>query len=290
MHPRYHPCVPVVSGPDGRQLAYAVMGEPKGTPILALHGTPGSARQLAALDGPAKARGIALITPDRAGYGGSTHDPARSIASNARDVGSVLRSMDIDRCSVIGISGGGPFALGCGVVLADRISAVATVGGVAPMMPRDPSLPPDRLVGRVARRSEVGARALFALMVNRGRTRTERTLDQFASLLAEQDALLLREAGPVRTAFLDDLRHPSPTTAKAAARDFWIFEHRWDVDLAKMAVPCHVWHGTEDRNVPVAHARLIAELCPTAHLHLVEGGGHMLLGEIDEVLSALLTD
>lgn len=279
--------VPVVSLPDGRQLGYEVIGDPNGVPIVGLHGTPGSARQLASLDGPARACEIALITPDRAGYGESTHDPGRTIASNARDVGSVLMALDIERCGVIGISGGGPFALGCGVVLAGRVTAVATVGGVAPMVPRDPSLPPDRLLGRVSRRSEACAHALFALMLHRARTRAERTLDQFASLLAEPDVRLLREAGPVRTAFLDDFRHPSPTAARAAARDFWLFEHRWDVHLADMAVPCDVWHGTQDRNVPAAHARVILNACPTARLHLVEGGGHMLLGEIDGILSSL---
>jgi pimeloyl-ACP methyl ester carboxylesterase len=274
--------------PDGRQVAYAVIGDPHGIPVVCLHGTPGSARQLAALDGPARAHGVALVTPDRAGYGRSTHDPARSIASNARDVEAVLRSLGVDSCSVIGLSGGGPFALGCGVVLAGQVTAVATVGGVAPMVPRDPSLPPDRLVGRVARRSEACTRALFALMLHRGRAHPERTLEQFASLLAESDARLLHQAGPVRTAFLDDFRHPSATAARAAARDFWLFEHAWDVCVADMAVPCDIWHGTQDRNVPAAHARVIARRCPSARLHLVDGGGHMLLGELEEILSALL--
>ena len=99
-----------------------------------------------------------------------------------------------------------------------------------------------------------------------------------------------REAGPIRTAFLDDFRHPAPTAAKAAARDFWLFEHRWDVQLADIAVTCDIWHGTQDRNVPVAHARVIAKVCPTARLHLVEGGGHMLLGELDKILSSLRLD
>jgi hypothetical protein len=42
---------------------------------------------------------------------------------------------------VVGLSGGGPTALACGVVLRGQVSAVATVGGVAPLVPRDPSLP-----------------------------------------------------------------------------------------------------------------------------------------------------
>jgi hypothetical protein len=50
-----------------------------------------------------------------------------------------------------------------------------------------------------------------------GRARPERTLDRFAALLAEPDARLVRENPGVRNGFLDDLRHPSPTTARTPA-------------------------------------------------------------------------
>ena len=82
-------------------------------------------------------------------------------------------------------------------------------------------------------------------------------------------------------------RHPSSTTARAAARDFRLFPRAWDINLGEMRVPVHVWHGTEDRNVPVAHARLIAAICPTARLHLIAGGGHMLLSSLEEIIEAL---
>ena len=124
-------------------------------------------------------------------------------------------------------------------------------------------------------------------MVFAGRLRPEQMLDRFCSLLAEPDARLLRDDPTVRNAFLDDLRHPSPTTARAAARDFWLFTRRWDIDLADITVPVHVWHGTEDRNVPVAHARVIAARCPTARLHLIPGGGHMLLANLEEIIRAM---
>jgi pimeloyl-ACP methyl ester carboxylesterase len=188
---------------------------------------------------------------------------------------------------VAGLSGGGPTALACGVILPDRVGAVATVGGVAPLVPRSPLLPPDRLVIKTARRSRAAARVLFAAAGRLGRTRPEKTLDRFAAMLAEPDARLLRDHPDVRAGFLDDLRHPSPTMARAAARDFWLFGREWDVDLADMAVPAHIWHGAEDRNVPVAHARVIAARCPTARLHIVEGGGHMLLSQLDQIIESL---
>jgi pimeloyl-ACP methyl ester carboxylesterase len=149
-----------MSLPDGRLLAYAVMGDRAGWPVLVLHGTPGSSRQLAGLDRAARDHGLALIAPDRAGYGGSAYDPSRTIASGARDLGELIRHAGLGGCAVVGLSGGGPTALACGVVLADQAAAVATVGGVAPLVPRDPRLPADRLLIRTARRSQAGARAV----------------------------------------------------------------------------------------------------------------------------------
>jgi pimeloyl-ACP methyl ester carboxylesterase len=277
----------VLELPGGRRVAYAVMGDPAGTPVLALHGTPGSSRQLASLSRHAREHGLALVAPDRAGYGGSSHDPSRTIASGARDVGELIRHAGLEGCAVVGLSGGGPTALACGVVLAGRVGAVATVGGVAPLVPRDPSLPADRLVIRIARRSEAAARALFAVVARAGRSDPDKALARFTALLAEPDARLLRDDAEIRDAFLDDMRHASPTMASAAARDFRLFARPWDIDLADVAVPAQIWHGTADRNVPVAHARVIAARCPAARLHIVEGGGHLLLSHVDEILASL---
>ena len=279
--------MPVTTLADGRRVAYEVMGDPNGRPVVALHGTPGSSRQLACLDKPARDHNIALIVPDRAGYGGSTHDPSRTIASSARDLGRLIDHLSLPDAAVIGLSGGGPTALACGVVLQGRISSITTVGSIAPLVPRDPSLPPDRFITRTARRSQAAATALFAVMVFAGRRRPEQTVDRFCTLLAEPDARLLRDDPTVRNAFLDDLRRPSPTTARAAARDFWVFTRRWDIELSAVTVPLHVWHGTEDRNVPVAHGRVIAAACPTARLHLIQGGGHMLLSNLEEIIGAM---
>jgi pimeloyl-ACP methyl ester carboxylesterase len=165
--------VPVTMLSDGRRVAYEVMGDPNGRPIVALHGTPGSSRQLACLDKPARDHNVALIVPDRAGYGGSTDDPSRTIASGARDLGQLIEHLGLADAAVIGLSGGGPTALACRVVLQDRISSVTTVGSIAPLVPRDPSLPPDRVITRTVRRSQTAARALFAVMVFAGRRRPE---------------------------------------------------------------------------------------------------------------------
>jgi pimeloyl-ACP methyl ester carboxylesterase len=272
---------------DGRQLGYALMGVADGFPIVALHGTPGSARQLASLDRRVGDLGVFLIAPDRPGYGESTYDPHRTIASGARDVAELLDQLDVGRCGIVGLSGGGPTALACAALLSDRITAVATVGGVAPLVPRDPTLPPDRSMVRLARRSRPVTRLIFEGVFLAGRLQPERMLARFAGLLARSDAALLREDLEVRSAFLDDFRHSSRTAAQAVTRDLWLFGRPWDVDGSRADTTIHVWHGTEDRNVPFAHAGVIAARFPRAELHVVEGGGHLLVGQMEAIVAGV---
>jgi len=33
---------------------------------------------------------------------------------------------------------------------------------------------------------------------------------------------------------------------------------------------------------------VIASRCPTAHLHIIDGGGHMLLSRLDQILARLI--
>jgi pimeloyl-ACP methyl ester carboxylesterase len=274
---------------DGRRLAYAVMGAERGYPVVVLHGTPGSSRQLAGLHRSACDQGIFLVAPDRAGYGGSDHDPRRTIASSTRDVNELLNQLNLASCAIVGLSGGGPFALACGILHSERIRAVATVGGVAPPVARNLWGLPDRVPVQVARRSEACARWLLAGTMGVARASPERALLWVTRFLAGPDASLLRENTQLREGFLEDLHNPGPTTARAAARDYWLFAHPWDVDISDMSVPIHIWHGTADRVVPVSNARVIAEQCPAARLHLVRNGGHFLFRELNTILAELRT-
>ena len=61
--------------PDGRELAYALWGDPDGFPILVLHGTPGCRLERWPDEDVYRRLGVCLVTHDRAGYGQSTRRP-----------------------------------------------------------------------------------------------------------------------------------------------------------------------------------------------------------------------
>lgn len=107
--------------------------EGAGPPLLLLHSTATDARQW-----QPQVHGLrddhVVVAPDLRGYGRS---PLTSAAfSHAEDVVRLLDHLGIDRCAVVGSSGGGGVALQVASAVPDRVSALvllcAATDGVAP--------------------------------------------------------------------------------------------------------------------------------------------------------------
>src|ERR1700753_1470046 len=118
---------------EDRQISFAEFGSPQGRAAFWLHGTPGARRQI-----PVEARiyaedhDIRLIGVDRPGIGSSTPHQYESIAAFADDLRTIANTLGVDKMAVVGLSGGGPYALACAAGLPDRVVATAVLGGVAP--------------------------------------------------------------------------------------------------------------------------------------------------------------
>ena len=85
----------------------------------------------------AAAQGLRYVSYSRPGYGGSSRKPGRAVADCAADTAAILGYLGADRCYSVGASGGGPYALACAALLADRVLACATVAGVGPFGAQD---------------------------------------------------------------------------------------------------------------------------------------------------------
>ena len=71
---------------------------------------------------------------ERPGSGLSDPHPYAAVADWATDVADVADTLGAERLGVVGLSGGGPYALACGAVppLAARAAAVAVLGSIVP--------------------------------------------------------------------------------------------------------------------------------------------------------------
>jgi pimeloyl-ACP methyl ester carboxylesterase len=264
---------------DRRLLGFSEYGDPAGAPVLAFHGTPGSRLQLAVLDGAARAVGVRLIVPDRPGYGLSDPEPDRRLADWPADVRAIADHLSLDRFAVLGVSGGAPHALACAAADAGRVTRVAVVSGVAPPDCWVASGRSSRLEKAVALLMRTGGpllRTLVAVGLGAARRAPTALLWAYRFILPPADRAVL--ATPeVRTAAIGELRRQGRTTAAAVVRDLQLFSRAWGFDVQRIDLPVDIWHGDEDRAVPLAHARALAALLPQVTLHTEPGGGHFVL-------------
>ena len=258
-----------------------------------MHGTPGARRQI-----PLEARayaerhGLRLIGLDRPGIGSSTSHLYPDILDWTRDLELVLETLAIDTVRVIGLSGGGPYALAAGVALPDRVHGVGVLGGVAPT--RGPDAATGGAVQLAVHLAPVLSVARLPLSVALTQTiRLARplagpALDLYAAVQPPGDKNLLSRP-EFKAMFLDDLLNGSRFQTSAPINDLILFTRHWGFDLADVVVPVLWWHGDDDHIVPLRHGRHVAERLPDARLTVIDGESHLGgLGIAEDVLASLM--
>jgi pimeloyl-ACP methyl ester carboxylesterase len=270
-----------------------VDGPPDG-PVLVFHsGTPSGAVSFPILSGPAAARGMRTVSWSRPGYGASTSQPGRTVASVAADTDAVLSALGVADFVTLGWSGGGPHALACAALMPDRCRAAALVGGVAPYDAKGL----DWMAGMGAENLEefgaaaAGATALEAFLEPAGsglRTVTgDGIVAGMGDLVDEVDRTATQ--GEIADWLAASMRH-----AVAAGTDGWrdddlAFVNDWDVELSSISCAVTVWQGEHDRMVPHSHGSWLAERIPGATLRLDPAEGHIsLMLRSEEILADLL--
>ena len=269
--------------PDARSAEVALAGDPRGFPLVLHHGTPGDATTFADWHAPCAARGLRLICMSRAGYAASTRLPGRSVAHVAGDISAVLDALGHSRFVTAGWSGGGPHALACAALLPDRVTAAASLAGVAPYEAEGldwlAGMGEDNLVEFAA--VDEGRAALEPLLESHRAAFATATgqdvREQWSTLLSPVDA-------EVATAELADYLVANVQAALASGVEGWVeddlaFAEPWGFDLDAIAVPVLVWQGEEDRFVPPSHGRWLAEHVPGVDARISAEDGHLTLAE-----------
>ena len=268
----------VANLPDGRQLSWLELGNPTGPAAFVFHGTPGSRLQLSFNDRAIGAAGVRFIAPDRPGYGHSTYQPGRRLTDWPSDVRVLADHLQIERFSVIGISGGGPHAAACARLLGDRVDALGIVSGVGPISEINSEGGAGRVadvISNLARRSHYWIVPPLALTSAMARLWPEAALRISSRQMPAVDLAVLARP-EVTAAFVEERRCSSSTRAFAFAQDIALFVQDWGFRLEDIKVPAQIWHGTHDHNVPFAHGQYLAERIRGSTLHRCEGEGHLL--------------
>ncbi len=229
------------------------------------HGTPNTGAPPEPLFAAAAERGIRWVSHDRPGYGGSTPQPGRDVASAAADVASIADALGIDRFAVMGHSGGGPHAVGCAALLPERVLAVVCVSGLAPFGAEG--------LDWFAGMTPSGAAELRAAAAGRAALEAH-----FASAVFDPEmftpadrAALLGQWSWIGTV----VGHALASDQGGTVDDNLAYVTPWGCDPGQASAPILLLHGTEDRIVPSSHAQWLARCCPSAELWLRPDDGHV---------------
>ena len=277
---------------DGRTLAWCEYGDPAAPPVFLFHGTPGSRLDRDPFDRPAVAR---IIAPDRPGYGHSSPQPGRRLTDWPADVLTIADALGLDTFSVVGISGGGPHALVCAALLpADRLSRAGTICGLGPNdWPgvTEGMQPMNVMFNELALSDPAQVLAIGDAMADGLRADAAAFVAGTDADLPDVDRALMQDPA-VQAMMVASMTEAVRQGGRAFAEEMIMFAHPWGFELSSIRVPVLLWHGTDDRNVPVSHARHIAEQVPAARLRVLEGEGHMTLAmqHSSDFLVALLGD
>lgn len=274
-----------VTRSDGCTIAYCAFGDPDGKPVFVFHGGIGSRGFGLLFDDAARRLGIRIISPDRPGYGQSDPQPGRTLLDWPDDVSALADDLAIDRFGVLGVSGGGPYAAACAYALPDRVTAAALVSSIGP--PGSPKPLGLRMLSTVARVAPWILRIPVGRQLHRARESPEEAIESRASRASEPDAAMHHgEAGRILNASTAEAGRQGAT---AAAQEIAIIARSWGFDLAEIAVPFGVWHGSLDRTIPVKTARFFADSVSEAKLTISDDVGHLSLpvNYADDILAFL---
>ncbi|BBZ33566.1 alpha/beta fold hydrolase [Mycolicibacterium confluentis] len=277
---------------DDRRIGFAEFGDPQGRPVFWLHGTPGARRQI-----PTEARVFAeenhlrLLGVDRPGIGSSTPHQYDNIAAFADDLRVIADTLGIDKMTVVGLSGGGPYTLAAAALMPDRVVAAGVLGGVAP------TVGADAIKGGAMNLGTVVAPILEVVgqpvgLVATGLVRLIKpvalpALEIYARVSPEGDRRLLARP-EFKAMFLDDLLNGGRKQLTAPFADVVNFAHDWGFRLEEVKVPVKWWHGDKDHIIPYAHGEHVVSRLPDAELFTLPGESHLAgLGYAHEILGSM---
>jgi pimeloyl-ACP methyl ester carboxylesterase len=236
------------------------VGPGTGTPVLLLHGQPGSARDwdgvLAALP-----PGASTLAFDRPGWDGRS--AAGGLEVNGRAALSMLDGTGSERAVVVGHSFGGAVAAWLAVHAPERVAGLvlcAPAANVASLYAIDRWLAIP-LAGDVASAALLG---LAGLALSAGPLR-----GRLAAELKLGDRFLLG-AG-------QRLVRPATWRAFAVEQRAMISElPELERGLGQITAPTRIVAGSQDRIVPLSSLRQLSRQIPGAELVLLDGAGHLL--------------
>lgn len=273
--------------PDSEfQIAWSEYGRPDGTPVFYFHGMPGSSLEAMSVDSIARDLNLRLIAPERPGYGDSASRIDFSLQDWPLLISELAEQLKLDHFSILGYSGGGPYALACAHYMPSRINRIVLVSSPAP------------LSSKVMRQNiNADFKPLFELAA----TDHAAALQQLSPMVASAEVLMgimqaplsgsdktLFEQDEFRKNYLQNLSRAIQQGSSGFINDLRCLYLPWPFDLEDIQLPIDIWHGRNDINIGFPVAEFLTDAMRNASPHFLHNSGHFFIfSHWKEILESL---
>lgn len=271
---------------DGRTLGYTIYGNPTGKPLFFFHGWPACRFHAQNMDEAAKKLSVRIISIDRPGYGLSDFKQNRTLLDWPDDVKELADQLKIKKFAVMGVSGGGPYAIVCAYKLPHRITKTGIVVGLAP------TYIPGILEG-MGFASKLG-------WANYNNFSFLRYISSFLGLIqaryipfmisfgfwARQDKRLISKK--MKEFMLRMRKEAFRQGVQGPELDLKLYTGNWGFNLKDIKTKVYLWYGASDQNVSLAMAKYYNKQIPKSKLTIYPNEGHLCqITHAEEILKTL---
>ncbi|MFG1930912.1 alpha/beta fold hydrolase [Mycobacterium sp. NPDC048908] len=276
---------------DGRRLTCLDVGDPSGPLALHNHGGPSSRLEARLLAESAAKNRLRLVCIDRPGMGQSSPQKQRSYAGWADDLVAVADHLGYREFGVTGWSEGGPWALAAAAYIDParlrHVSSIApgSYGAFGDNSAAQYLSRIDALGGALALRFTPGFRLMYAMLGVSAKWFPASFVKQIRNGVNDYDReLLLRPQ--IAIDFAESSAECFAHGSDGLVRDAECLYRRWSFDVSAIHRPVHIWQGLDDRLVPDAINKAVADAMPGAVWHPVDGAGHFVaVGAADHIFA-----
>jgi pimeloyl-ACP methyl ester carboxylesterase len=202
------------------------------------------------------------------------------LESVALDVGELASGLGVEEFAVLGVSGGGPFALATAAAMRARVRRVLIAASPGPVH----LLAPQHLEPDDVRALELLAAGDVDEAVALVTAEARRDFDALRQLPADEFKKALSGIAPPNEnyfatrpdeheVFVADFRR-GIERYDGFVRDNLSWLGPWDFDLADIVAPVLLCYGETDAMAPATNGEWLAERLPTATLSIQPGAGH----------------
>ncbi|MFJ5714584.1 alpha/beta fold hydrolase [Neobacillus sp. NPDC093127] len=251
-------------------IEYSIIG--KGEPIFVMHGGHSNCHEEFGYKALVE-NGFSVITPSRAGYGGTSKEVGKSLATACGYYSKLLAHLNIEKVHLLAISAGGPSGIYFAAHYPERVASLTLQSAVTKewLTPKDKEYKAARILFRP--KVEKYTWKLISLMNDKfPQFIFKQMFPSFSNLryeeakskMSKEDVEAIRKMNNRQRSgygFFIDLKQVNAISGE---------------DLQAVRCPTLIMHSKHDGSVPLEHSFHVHENIPSSDLCLLDSWGHLI--------------